>query len=42
MSDFILFVSKFGDTGGPADFDNSGRVDIFDYAIFVSNFGKTS
>jgi hypothetical protein len=26
--------------GSPADFDHDGDVDIFDYNILISNFGR--
>lgn len=45
VADYSLMVTHFGSrmpsTGSPADLDFDGDVDIFDYNMIVSNFGKT-
>ena len=48
ISDFLLFVGKFGSKQGDEtyedrfDLDGNGTVDISDFLIFVNDFGKTS
>jgi len=43
-TDYNLLLSDFGKTGSPgflpADINNDGRVDVFDYNILVGTFGK--
>jgi hypothetical protein len=38
--DFSIFVDAFGTADPLCDFDDSGFVDTFDFAIFISEFGK--
>ena len=48
ISDFLLFVGKFGSKQGDEtyedrfDLDGNGTVDISDFLIFVKDFGKAS
>ena len=48
ISDFLLFVGKFGSKQGDEtyedrfDLDGNGTVDISDFLIFVNDFGKAS
>ena len=48
ISDFLLFVGKFGSKQGDEtyedrfDLDGNGTVNISDFLIFVNDFGKTS
>ena len=48
ISDFLLFVGKFGSKQGDEtyedrfDLDGNGTVDISDFLIFVNDFGKVS
>ena len=48
ISDFLLFVGKFGSKQGDEtyedqfDLDGNGTIDISDFLIFVNDFGKVS
>jgi len=39
LRDLLQFLGFFGGTG-QGDFNNSGRVDVFDFGILVGNFGR--
>ena len=39
LRDLLQFLGFFGGTG-QGDFNNSGRVDVFDFGILVGNFGS--
>ncbi|OGV90906.1 hypothetical protein A2783_04410 [Microgenomates group bacterium RIFCSPHIGHO2_01_FULL_45_11] len=39
LRDLLQFLGFFGGTG-QGDFNNSGRVDVFDFSLLVGNFGR--
>jgi len=39
LRDLLQFLGFFGGTG-QGDFNNSGRVDVFDFSLLVANFGR--